>query len=138
MIPSPKNGAPVKCAIALDSGDECIAEIVRAMLPDDWRPYVTLATYAQWTEVVEMVRGTLPALLVIHTNLLLRQNDRILDCVAVSPNTRYLILNCWPQEYIEALLKFYKPLHIPLEVLRMPFDRPQLIAALESAGGCLT
>jgi hypothetical protein len=134
MTPSPENGAQVKCAIAIDSGNECIEEIVRAMLPDDWRPHVTVATYAQWTEVIEMVRDTLPDLLVIHTNLLLLgPEDGIAGCVALSPNMRYLFLTGWSEEHIETLLKLCEPLHVPLGVLRMPFDRPQLIAALKSA-----
>jgi hypothetical protein len=107
------------------------------MLPDEWRPHVTVATYAQLVDVIEMVRETLPALLVVHTNLLLSDPKHgIAGCVAVSPNTRYLVLTAWSEEHTDNLLKFYEPLHISLATLRMPFDRPQLIAALEAASGC--
>jgi len=129
----------VKCAIAIDSGNECIEEIIRTMLPDGWGPHVTVATYAQWADVIEMARNALPALLVIHTNLLfLGPEDGIAGCVAVSPNTRYLFLTAWSEENIDYLLKVFEPLHVSLGALRMPFDRAQLIAALEGACGFLT
>jgi len=124
-----------KCAIAIDSCNECVEEIIRAMLPDEWRPHVIVATYAQWADVIEMVRNALPALLVIHTNLLfLCPEDGMARCVAVSPNTRYLFLTAWSEELIDNLLKSYGSLHASLGVLRMPFERAELIAVLE--GGC--
>jgi hypothetical protein len=124
----------VKCAIAIDSGNECIGEIICVMLPGKWRPRVTVSTYPQWTDVIEMVRKALPDLLVIHTNLLLLSpKDGIESCEAVSPNARYLFLTAWRGEHLDHLLKFCEPFHGT--VLTMPFERPELIAALEGACG---
>lgn len=75
----------VKCAIAFDSGNECIAEYVRTALPSEWRPHVTVSTYSQGTDVIEMVRNVLPDMLAIITNLLLLSPDVIEGCVAISP-----------------------------------------------------
>jgi len=127
----------VKCVIALDSGIDCIEEIVRLMLPDQWRPRVTFARDAQSTYLIELVRNALPALLVIHTNLFAFDPEWMAGCVAVSPNTRYLVLSSWSEERIDNLLKLCAPLHVSLEVLRTPFNRAQLIAALEPACGLL-
>jgi len=124
----------VKCAIAIDSSNPCIGEIIREMLPAEWQPHVTVSSYSQWTDVIEMVRNALPALLVIHTNLfLLSPKDGIEHCAAVSSNTRYLFLTAWSEEHIDDLLKFCEPFHA--SVLRMPFNRAQLIAALAGAYG---
>jgi hypothetical protein len=126
----------MKCVIAIDSGNECIQEIVYAMLPAEWHSDVTVATYAQLTDVIEMVRNVLPAVLVIHTNLLLLDPEvGIAGCAAVSPDTRYLVLTAWSEEQIDNLLRFYELPHISLGALRMPFDKAQLIAALEAACG---
>ena len=126
----------VKCVIALDSGIDGIEEIVRLMLPDEWRPHVTF-TEAQSTDLLELVRNALPALLVIHTNLFVFDPEWMAGCVAVSPNTRYLVLTSCSEERIDNLLKLCEPLHVSLEVLRPPFNRAQLIAALEPACGLL-
>ena len=124
----------VKCAIAIDSGNECFGELICRMLPDEWRPHVTVSAYSQWTDVIEMVRNALPALLVIHANLLLvKPENGMKDCAVISPNTRYMWLTAWPEKETTPLLKFYEPLHI--SVLRMPFERSELIAALEGAHG---
>ena len=129
----------VKCAVAMDSDNEAIEEIVRAMIPDEWRPHVNVAPYAQVTGVIEMVRNALPALLVIHTNLLLLgPEDGIVGCAAVSPKTRCILLTAWSEEQVDNFRKFYEPLHISLGTLRMPFERAQLIATLEAACGLLT
>lgn len=129
----------VKCAIAIDSHNEPIEEIVRLMIPDEWRPHVTVAPYARCTDVIEMVRNALPDLLVIHTNLLLLgPEDGIAGCVAVSPNTRYLLLTAWSEEQVDSVRKSYQPLHVSLGALRMPFDREQFIATLGAACGLLT
>jgi len=130
------NTITVKCAIAIDSANECIGEIIIPLLPAEWRPHVTFSTYTHWTDVIEMVRRTLPALLVINTNLLMLSPDGIERCVAVSPKTRYLFLTAWSEEDIDHVLKFYE--HLPVSVLRMHFDRAQLIAALEGAFGIVT
>jgi hypothetical protein len=122
----------VKCAIAFDSGSEPLGEIVRIMLPDEWQPHVFISTYARWADIIEMVRNASPALLAIHTNLLLMgPEDGIEGCAAVSPETQYLFLTGWSEENIEDLLKSYPSLHV--SVLRMPFERAQLITALEGA-----
>jgi hypothetical protein len=122
----------VKCVIAID--EDCIAEIVHAMLPEEWRLHATFATGAQLTDVIEMLRQALPALLVIHTNLLVcGPEDGIAGCVAASPSTRYLFVTAWSEEHIDDLLRFCEHLHASFGVLRMPFDRAQLIAALEPA-----
>ena len=126
----------MKCVIAIDSGLEGIEEILRLMLPDEWRPHVTF-TEAQSTDLLELVRNALPALLVIHTNLFVFDPEWMAGCVAVSPNTRYLVLTSWSEERIDNLLKLCEPLHVSLEVLRTPFNRAQLIAALEPACGLL-
>ena len=125
----------MKCVIAIDSGLEGIEEILRLMLPDEWRPHVTF-TEAQSTDLLELVRNALPALLVIHTNLFVFDPEWMAGCVAVSPNTRYLLLTTWSQEGIDNLLKLFEPLHVSLEVLRMPFNRAQFIAALEPPVDC--
>jgi hypothetical protein len=121
----------VKCAIAIDSGNECLGEIILALLPVEWRPYVTFSTYDQWTDVIEMVRNAQPALLVVHTNLLMLSPDGIERCIAVSPNSRYLFFTAWAEEDIDHVLKAYES--FPVSALRMPFDRAQLVAALKNA-----
>ena len=125
----------MKCVIAIDSGLEGIEEILRLMLPDEWRPHVTF-TEAQSTDLLELVRNALPALLVIHTNLFHYDPEWLAGCVAVSPNTRYLVLTSWSEERIDNLLKLCEPLHVSLEVLRMPFNRAQFIAALGPPVDC--
>jgi hypothetical protein len=126
----------VQCAIAIDEGNECIAEIVSACLLAESQQHTTVATYGRFADVIRMVRDTLPALLVIHTNLLVQAvGEAIAACVAASPSTRYLLIIAWNQESIDRVLKGYAPLHISIGVLNMPFDREQLIAALGSAGG---
>jgi len=128
----------VKCAIAIDSGNESIAEIILTMLPDEWCPHVTVATYNGVNAVIAMVRNTLPDLLVIYTNLLFsRPEDGIAGCAAVSPGTRYLILHAWSDDDINSMLKLYEPLHVSVGVVRMPFERAQLIATLKCACGWL-
>jgi hypothetical protein len=128
----------VKCVVAFDSGIDAIEEIVRLMLPDEWRPHVKFATDAKSTDLIDLVRNALPALLVIHTNLFHYDPEWLAGCVAASPNTRYLVLSSWEKEVIDALLKPCEPLHASVEVLRTPFVRAQLIAALEPAFGLLT
>jgi len=124
----------LKCAIAIDSGNECIGEVIHQMLPAEWQPHITISSCSQWSDVIEMARNALPAVLVIHTNLLLLgPKDGIEGCVAVSPGTRYLLLTAWSDDIIDHLLKAYEPL--PVSVLTMPFNRAQLIAVLEGAFG---
>ena len=121
----------VKCAIAIDSGNECMGEIILALLPAEWRSQVIVSVFDHWANVVELVRNAQPTLLFIHTNLLLLSPDGIEGCAAVSPKTRYLFLTAWSEEGIDHLLKCYEP--FPVSVLRMPFNREQLIAALTTA-----
>lgn len=134
------SASKVKCAIAIaiaiDSGNEALGEIILGLLPSEWQPHATFSAYAQWNDVIEMVRNTLPALLVINTNLLMLSPDGIDRCVAVSPNTRYLFITAWSEEGIETLLTSYET--FPVSVLRLHFDRAQLIAAVEGAFGSLT
>lgn len=85
-----------------------------------------------------MVRKALPALLVIHTNLFAYGPAGLAGLVAVSPNTRYVLLTAsWSEKRIADLLKSCEPSNVSLEVLMMPFNRVQLIAALEPACGLL-
>jgi len=118
---------------------ECVGEIVHSMLTDEWRAHVTVASYKGLTDVIRMVRDALPAVLILHANLLLTAPEGALaGCVAVSPQTRYLVMIAWPEEGIKNLHKFYEPLHLMMQTLEMPFNRTQLIAILESAGGLPT
>jgi len=123
--------AKVECAIAIDAGNECIEEIVGRMLPDQWRPHVTVATYKGIVDVIRMMQNTRPSQLALITNLLISAPEGIAGCIAVSPNTRYLLITGWSEEHIDHIKRFYEPVHISMETLRMPFDRAQLIAALE-------
>ena len=127
-------GAPkVQCAVAIDSGNECIVEIVSDLLPAEWRPRTTVAAFDGIADVIRMVRDSKPTLLVIHTNLLIRPDVKgIAGCVAVSPGTRYLIMTGWSEESVAELRKSLAPLQVPIDVLYMPFDRQQLSAALGS------
>jgi len=124
----------VKCAVAIDLGSEVIAEIMQAWLPDEWRPHVAAVGHNRFGDVVGMVRDVQPALLIIHSNLLIAAPEgAIAACAAVSPSTRYLIMTAWQQEHIEALHKSYEALHIAIQTLRMPFNREQLNAAVKAA-----
>jgi len=137
--PTVPGSGKVKLAVVVDSGNECIGEIVYSMLTDEWRANVTVASYKRLTDVIRMVRDALPAVLVLHANLLLTAPEGgLAGCVAVSPTTRYIIMTAWPEEGIKNLHKFYEPLHIMMQTLEMPFDRTQLIPILESAGGLST
>jgi hypothetical protein len=139
MQPSVLSGSvKVKCIVALDWGIDAIEDILRLMLPDEWRPHVTFARDAIKNDLIELVRNALPALLIVHTNLFHYDPEWLAGCLAVSPNTRYLVLTSWPEDQIDDLLKLCEPHHVSLEVLRTPFNRAQFIAALEPAFGLLT
>ena len=124
-----------QCAIAIDAGNECLVEIFSSFLPAEWQQRITIATYTGFTDVIRMVRDTLPALLVIHSNLILQSEEAIAASVAVSPGTRYLLLTAWAREPIEQLHKACAPLRISMGTLSMPFSREQFLAALSSAAG---
>jgi hypothetical protein len=134
------NSAKVQCAIAIDSGNECIGEILTSFFPSEWQQLITVAAYARFTDVIRMVRDMLPALLVIHSNLILMSvgesfGESIAACVAVSPGTRYVLLTGWGPDTIEEVQKAYAPLGISMDALSMPFNRAELIASLSSAAG---
>ncbi len=69
--PSWPTSSKGQCAIAIDAGNECLADIFTHFLPAEWQQRMTVATYDRFTDVIRMVRDTLPALLVIHSNLIL-------------------------------------------------------------------
>jgi hypothetical protein len=125
-----------KCAVAIDADNECIADLVSHFLPPEWQQRITVATYDRFTDVIRVVQNTLPALLIIHSNLiLLGAEGAISACVALSPGTRYLLLTAWSTEVIEQLHKSYAPLRVSLNTLAMPFSRDQFIEAISLAAG---
>jgi hypothetical protein len=125
--------ANLKCAFAIDSNNDAIVDIVGHMLPTEWRPFITVAGYDRFSDVIRMVRDARPALLVIHSNLLLLSvRNAIAGCVAVSPNTRYLIMTTWSAESVEQFTREYQALHISLGTLSTPFSRDELLATLSS------
>lgn len=136
--PTEPSSAQVQCLIAVDG--ECFPEIFNSLLPSEWKPHIAVANYdLRFTDVIRVVRDTLPALLFIHSNLIQHGWDAFAAYVAVSPGTRYIIMNSnWGPETIEEFRKTYAPLQISMGILNMPFTREELIASLHSAlGGAL-
>lgn len=52
--------------------------------------------------------------------------------MAVSPATSYLVLTGWPTEVRDEFLQVSKTLHVPIDVLGLPFEREELAAALRT------
>ena len=126
-----------KCFIAMDFGAEPLLDIFTRFLPTEWREhFATVSFFDGFASVIRMVRDTLPALLVIQSNLLNYDGvDLIATCVAVSPGTRYLLLTSWPPEAIQQLHKHYAPLWISMGILNIPCTAEEFIAALSVAAG---
>ena len=123
----------MKCAVAIDSCNECLVETLASMVPLVRRSDVTVAAYTDLFEVIQMVKDTLPALLVVHTNLvMLGPEDWIATCTSANPNMRYTFLTAWVQEHIDILYKTYEPYRVSMSTLIMPFEREQFVAALEA------
>jgi hypothetical protein len=122
----------MKCVIVIDSSNECLVDPIRAWLPEEWRPQVTVATYDHVPAIIAMVRDLLPDLLVIHSNFLLVEPRGVIEgCAAVSPGTRFLLMTGWAGDLIDLTSKEYASLNIPVGILNMPFDKEELIAALD-------
>ena len=121
--------------IAVD--DDIFVEIFSSFVPSKWKPLVTVANYdLQFTDVIRVVQDTLPALLCIHSNLVRCAWEVFAAFVAVSPATRYLILNSnLTLEDIEEFRRTYGPLQISVGLLNLPFTREEFIANLQSASG---
>lgn len=134
----PQSPAPVptkvQCAVAIDSGNECLLEIFSYMLRAAGRKDTTVAVYEDMLAVMRMVRDDAPALLILHSNfLVIGHLQGMAGLVAVSPGTRYLIVTGWDEEVIESMRKRLAPLQVPISVLSMPFEVHQFAAALDSA-----
>ena len=123
-VPSPSK---VHCAIALDSGNECLLDTINAMLPGELQSTARIVT-DRFTDVIRIVRDCLPILLFIHSNLLLLEGlEGFTGCVAANPSTRYVIMTAWPDDAIEQFLEFYEPLQVSVGILKLPFERKELI-----------
>jgi hypothetical protein len=122
----------------LAAEDKNFEAIFNSFLPSEWKPHTTVLANddLRFTDVIRVVRDTLPALLCIHTNLIAYAWDAFAAYVAVSPATRYLILNSnWTLEDIEEFRRTYGPLQISVGILNLPFTREEFIASLQSASG---
>jgi hypothetical protein len=123
----------------MDSGNECMEEVFRMMLPDQWRTQVVAATYDNASAVIAMVRDVLPYLLVIHSNFLnMDPKGLMANCAAASPGTRYLLMTAWSDKIIDETWEALAPLNISMEILRMPFERAEFIATLKRSCEWLT
>jgi hypothetical protein len=122
----------MKCVIAIDSSNECLEDPLRAWLPEEWRPQVTVATHDHVPAIIAMVRDQLPNLLIIHSNFLIMESRAVECCSAVSRGTRFVLMTGWAGEILDLTIKEYASLNIPLGILNMPFDRAELIAVLNA------
>lgn len=116
------------CLVAIHGSDECLADIVGLIVPAELRQYVMVAICRNFTDVIRIVRHILPSVLVINSNLLiLAVNKAISACVAVSPNTRYVLMTGWSPENVAEFHKVYAPLQISMATLSMPFNREEFL-----------
>jgi hypothetical protein len=125
-----QNKDKVYCAIAIDSGNDCLVEAFRVIFATQVQPdSLLVAAFDDLIGVVRMVRNTMPELLIIHSNLLLMGPglEAIAGCAAVSPTTRYLIATGWDNAAISELSDTLAPFKISVDVLRMPLS-PQDVA----------
>ncbi len=125
-----------KCAIAIDTGNEAVAEIISEMLPAGWRQCITVGTYGRVRDVIRMVQGIHPAMLIVHGNFLaLGVADVIVGCAAVSPGTKCVFMHAWHPELLEQVRTAYVPLRVSIGSLTMPFSREEFVAALAAQAG---
>lgn len=82
---------------------------------------------------MSFLRTTPVALLIMDSNCLVFTGPHgISALVAVSPATSYLVLTGWPTEVRDEFLQVSKTLHVPIDVLGLPFEREELAAALRT------
>jgi hypothetical protein len=78
-----------------------------------------------------MVRDYRPAVLFIHSNLVLSEKLVIAGCVAANASTRCVIMTAWSDDAIDQLREFYESLQISVGILKLPFERKELIDAVD-------
>ena len=122
-VPGPPK---VHCAIAVDSKNDCFVDIISSMLPRESQPSASIAT-DRFTDVIRIVRDHRPAVLFIHSNLVLSDVLVIVGCVAASPSTRCVVMTAWSDDVIDQLREFYESLQISVGILKLPFERKELI-----------
>ncbi len=134
--PSAPSSAHGRCVIAAE--DKFFEDLFNSFLPSEWKPHTTVLANddVRFTDVIRVVRDTLPALLCIHSNLVRCASEAFAAYVAVSPATRYLILNSnLTLEDIEEFRRTYRPLQISVSILNLPFTPEEFAASLQSASG---
>jgi hypothetical protein len=124
--------------VAIDTGNECLLELFGAFLPPELVSHTTLAAYRRLPDVIRMLQEQKPAVLAIHSNLLIPLGEiGIAACVAASPGTRYLIIKftAWS---VEEFHKLSEQIQSRIDVCLMPCKREEFAAAMRSIAkpGC--
>jgi hypothetical protein len=133
---NPPVAAPVTsklvCALVTDSGD-AVMEILATFVPQHLQSRTITRPYDRLSDAVNLFRESPPALLVIHSNLILTSSgiEEISALVAVSPGTRYLVVTGWTD--IDIFRKVSDDLRVRIDVMQMPCSRGDFAAAVEAA-----
>jgi hypothetical protein len=121
----------IACAIVADPGAGPVMEIASALLPPELQSGSEIHTCDHFSDVIVLMQETLPALLILHTNLLNEISiEAICLLVAISPASRYFVITGWPE--INCFRPIANALRIQISVLQTPFQRDQFAAAVRA------
>jgi hypothetical protein len=123
----------ILCAVVVDPGAGPVMEIANALLPPELRSGSEIRACDHFSDVVVFMQQTLPALLIIHSNLLIEISIEAIGLlVAISPATRYLVITGWSE--IDFFRTIAKALRIQIHVLQTPFQPDEFVAAVRAIG----
>ena len=123
----------IDCAVVIDFGAGPVMEIVSALLPPELQSGCEIRACDHFSDVVVLMQETIPALLIIHSNLLIDISIEAIGLlVAISPATRYLVITSWSE--IGFFRAIADSLHIQIGVLRTPFQPDECLAAVRAIG----
>jgi hypothetical protein len=121
----------IACAVVVDPCAGPLLEMVSNSLPPDLRSGSEVRAYDHFSDVVALMQETLPALLILHSNLLIEITiEAICLLVAISPATRYLVITGWSE--IDFFRTIADVLRIHIGVLQTPFQRDEFLAAVRA------
>lgn len=119
-----------QCAIAVDSGLDCLLEFLPNLVLPNWKSKTTTRLCNRLSDVVKLLRESSPAVLVITSNLLVQTGaEGISALVAVSPGTRYLVMT-GVEAFIADFQQVSECVHVPIHTVMMPFSGDEFRAAL--------
>jgi hypothetical protein len=119
-----------QCAIAVDCGLDCLLEFLPKLVPPNWQSKTTTRLCNRLSDVVKLLRESSPAVLVITSNLFLDTGaEGISALVAVSPGTRYLVMN-GVESFIADFQQVSECVLVRIHTIMMPFSGDEFRAAL--------